>query len=941
MNKKQLILTFSLLGVFSLSSCDGGNVNSSSSHVTESNSSSSFIEKENHVDDLMANLLSLKSLKSTFVLNTQIASSTGLPTLGTNTVEIEGTFDLNLLSLEEISCHLVAEGDYNDAKINLEATYVDSVAYAKVSLPENDDALRYSLKEENFSDVISFITKVSGLSLPTFDGDFNSILSSLIIKETKETSTGYEFSLTFEGEKPITLTLESNKDCELTGVTGNFLVDGSIVSLSMDIEMSTTESLMEISAPSDASSYQNFVNTLEVFDQIADLANNQQFGFSLEISSFSTPNSSTPIVGDDSSLLIDVDGAYDKKAEKGKFTLTCQEKEGDASQQASILFDNEYGYLDYQNSLKLKFAQSDLDEFTSLLMADYPLEEGFFENIFAFLLETPAVTEILLGDYSSLLDALVSLKQEENAVYVTFEGRDFGLGNDSLCTISLTNESLLGISLENFSINGYSFGLDFVLKEFTPIEIEQEQYVTIHALPTMYQQFASLIENPRFNIGIAGIFENGNSLNGVLQVNAKTEEVSLSLSYKELYLDQNNAEAQSVPYTHKVLLDYQNSLFALSYNLLGENESEVTPDEQLKGVLSKQSINDIGNVLSSLMQGRLGELFSNSLGNIALISALEQAENGDWHDLLSFSLFTGVSHTEKGIQIALNPSLLGKEGSLFLLVSQKETGEIESICFSGDVVGGEITFSLEAKEENVVPVTDYETASDSYLVLDSLSILTNAIVKDTELTAHHIGISLDLNAIISHPVIEGDIYIDSSLDPVIYVDVTRTIKSEVTTIQILVQDGFVMSKIGEETSKVSTDEYSASLMDNIMNILGLESSLTSMMEEDTSHPVYGDSIVESYAYNAENRTFSLSMDLGDLSRMSVMNTALGSLPLNLLIDENGYLNEINFDCTLLSILGGLIQITVKGNLNLLDIGESIPQEIIEEEVAFAEIFSSL
>ncbi len=942
MRGKRTLLLLSLLGALSLTACGGEGVSSSSSLPSSSSSSRPSLD---HAEILLANLLDTKSMVGTIQLETLMNSGSSLPGIPNTSIHVGGDFILHLPSLEEASFILSGDAQYNSADGLFEFTYVDQTAYARVEFAndlETTPAIRYKATESELGDVVNFFSDVTGVEMPSLDASLAEILASLTIEETGTAANGgytYEASVTV-GETPLVFTLTSDEDCYLTSVEGTFTDSSSVTSFVMNVNETNSDTIDEVTAPVDADTYRSLVSDLPLFEGIADLANSSQFGFSLSLDSLQSPDFS---IGEGTGLTVTLSGNLDQDTGHSNMTISLQEENGEAAQSVSVYSDDSYGYINYDDALKLAFPASELNEFTSLLMEDFPLDESFFQDIFSGILGNEAVTELLLGDYSSIIEAVTSIEQNDDHLLVTFSGESFGFGELSLLTVSLSHDKLLSLEVENFSLNSSVFSFHLDLLAYEEVEIVKEEYTIVEGLPSIYNQFSSLVASPRFNLAIDGEM-NGQTLEGNMQVDASAESLSLDLNVDEIYsyVPADSTEAVETPYTHQIAIDLMpTDVVAVNYNYVS-GDTEVTPDEELRGYISEASLSSIGQAVSTLMDGRVGDLLSSSLSEIALLSAINKAVNEkNYHDLLNLHFVKAVSSNADGILLTLDLSSAGLEGDTTLLLTQKDTGELESLTLESAALGS-LSFTLEATTSPLTYATDYSTNAAAYTDFSSLSLLVEALGRDAELTTHHLSINLDINALIVHPVLKGDLYIDSSTSDVrVYGSFVRedynilgSLSSE-TAITLAASDGMVYTKIGEERSSATYDEYSADLMSNIMGILGIPESFMSMMTEDTSHPYYFDSILTSYSFAENTNTISLGLDLGDLSRMTVGGTPLDSINVSLAINESGFLSSIAADGFLLA--GGL---PISAQIDLLDIGLPISSEVQSQFDEFVASFNT-
>ena len=957
MNKKALPLLLLGSGALLLASCGGNEVTtpSSSSKDEVSSSQGPIVSNE---EKLMTNLLSMESIFGAFELQAVIPGSSALAL--PQTVEVYGDLAIRMETLEDLSLSFPGELHWNDSIVPFDLTYADGTAYLSAGLPNaGTDRLRISSTIDEIADLGTFLGEALGVEIPSFGdvGRAEDILSSISLTEHPSAQYAHAFTLTIGGAEGFALELGTDEDMNLTIVEGNFLAGDASVRLSYGCELNS-EDCPVISAPSDKDDYQSLGTLAPIAESILALANEKKASFALSVDELSIDGKGS--VGTGSGILLSAEGSIDRANSLMDATLSFQAEGTDSMRTVRVRSEKEKAYLNYSDSLKLSFPQEELDEFTALLMEDFPLEEGLLQELMDIILGSEAIASLLMGDYSVLLDLATGIRQGNGRIEVDLDLSSFSVGDEAAMTVTLASDRILSLDVDGLEWPCYGARLGFTLDllPYEEISFDATGYAEVTGLPSVYAQFSSLVEGGRALIGVSGDIgteEEPETIEGKIYADGVSGSASLALDYKETFVPVSSDGTEGTPLLveHKVLADYipgtmdgetgimGEGTLSVDYDVLGNNTEE--SESHLKGAIGTDAISSMGETVTSLLgeDSRFLPLLENSLENIALLSAIKKAGEGNYEPLLALDFVKEAKNTESGLSFTIVGSSIASD-DLEIVVSQDENAQISSIALE------DIVFTLSSFDGDLPYQTDYLEAKDSYIDLSPMGGLVDALAKDASLDAHHLRLTLDMNLLVINQSVTADLYVDSSdpSDPSLYADIAivhkkafvGTTDSEVAEKLAIDSTGIYMEKATTKSGSTTTtkgswtfEEFSADAMTIVMSILDMDSSFSSMISPITDHPAYYDTLLKGFSCDAEAGSYSLTLALEPLAMMKVLGTvSFGDLNATLTVNEEGYLSKVDFTANVIA--------DIPGTLELLDIGDPIPAEKTEAKDALIASF---
>lgn len=961
MNKKALPLLLLASGALLLASCGTDEVTTSSSGKDETASSSQGPSISNE-ERLMTNLLSMESVFGALEIRAVIPSSSslGLP----QTVEVYGDLAIRMETLEDLSLSFPGEIHWNDSIVPLDLTYAEGTAYLSAGLPNaGTDRLKISSTIDEIGDLGTLIGEALGVEMPSFGdvGGAEDILSAISLTEHPTSQYAHAFYLTIGGEGGLTLDLGTDQDMNLTQVQGNFYAGDALVSLSYGCEINSDD-CPEISVPSDKDDYQSLGTLTPIAEDILALANDMKASFALTLDEFAIDGKGS--IGTGSGLLLSAEGSIDRANSLMDATISFQAEGTETAKSVRIRSEKEKAYLNYSDSLKLSFPQEELDEFTALLMEDFPLEEGLLQDLMDIILGSEAISSLLMGDYSVLLDLATGIRQGNGRIEVDLDLSSFSVGDEAAMTVTLASDRILSLDVDGLEWPYYGARLGFTLDllPYEEISFDATGYAEVTGLPSVYTQFSSLVEGGRALIGVTadlGTPEEPETIEGKIYADGVSGSASLALDYKETFVPVSSDGTEGTPLLveHKILADYipgtmdgetgimGEGVLAVDYDVLGNNTDE--SESHLKGAIGTDAISSMGETVTSLLgeDSRFLPLLENSLENIALLSAIKKAGEGNYEPLLALDFVKEAKNTESGLSFTLVGSSIASD-DLEIVVNQDENGQISSIALE------DIVFTLSSFDGDLPYQTDYLEAKDSYIDLSPMGGLLDALAKDAELDAHHLRLTLDMNLVLVNQSVTADFYIDSKdvENPSAYADIAIVHKnvlgaaeSEVASKLAIDSTGIYLEKATTKSGNTTTtkeswtlEEFSADAMPIVMSILDLGSSFSSMITPITDHPAYYDTLLKGFSYDSEANAYSLTAAIEPLLMMKMkflgQSFSFGDLNATLTLNEEGYLSKVDFTANVMATMN------VPGSLELLDIGDPIPAEKTEAKDALIASF---
>jgi len=720
-SKKGVRFSGIYLGLFSLSlgiSYFGSPLlNSSSSNAEETvvlEEEEEFIDTRTPADFFMLELTSITGLHG-HVNSCEISLPDSDGSASTyNKIALSGDFSLGLPDLDNIGFDFNIDVSYLTSDIkdayqkNLYLNYCNKDLYLslgdlKVSyLDAESSELKEDVKNTLGSDYEALVEVFNGLvvsftssSSSGENGDISLEKASLTINvlETGHYENGYSFD--------VEITYG-----ELTGIQiDNFTYEG--ITVSCDLDITTDKDALSVvkakaSSIENKESYTSLYNLKGIFHNIYNLVKLKQFDIEVDGSIDRISND----INENYLISGNLSADLNKQNYDANLLLTYLDKEKkhySKSIDASLRTNEEkyIAYLDYNNLMKVSLSQEIFEELLGRVQSDFSLaftSSSSSENIFEFILQSEAVKDVQNCHFDSLLSSITSIVTASNLLTINLSLDSFGFGKEAsvLLLLNGAKNAYQEIKLSNVEIGEFLIEeLNLKLGTYSEKEIATEEYYTISALPTIFDQVKNLTQTQRAKIAIEGGFASKKSQSFQSFSGTSTFDIAAKKGTGEINIIQK-VNGSAATKNHHVTIDVTGPEESAGQMNFHYNDGSLN-NEGLWGTISISSLNSVISTIKKLLSSEDERFtkFLDPLKESMASTAIGLITSGHYPPLLKMNILKDVKLNQDSSEFVINSDLIGLGEGVFTLTLSRDSGRITDLEISNLPISNENSLNLK------------------------------------------------------------------------------------------------------------------------------------------------------------------------------------------------------------------------------------------------------
>ncbi len=452
--------------------------------------------------------------------------------------------------------------------------------------------------------------------------------------------------------------------------------------------------------------------------------------------------------------------------EYGNLTIKYVDGEGYINLNESIIGEESSSVLRAKvDTETINWLTNELPEMVSAFAG----ETSSMESLFAFISDSSLVTDIKSGDYSSILDVLTTLRNDDDKIELGLNLSSLGLGDNAEVNIVLDSRvdeehKVLNVDLNNISVGPLQMGAQLNTTGYKDIQIkEKESYDSLSYLPTVFDQVSGILNTKQAGFAIdASLLDNANT---GLRISGEGQfDYGKRFGFGDLTIDQYKYENKGVWYSHKIALDVDNRSSNYSANNAYFVYGDPTGDDNIRGKVTVQSVLDIVEVFKTFLNEnkenpRFTKFIEPILKTLSFGGLADIINSKDYFKLLKNDLVKSMKKTGDNLDLTISGSLFALESDIVIRVIIKDN-KIDSLnVINLGLSGKKLNLSITLKdfdEEKESPI-DY---TKSYIDFSSISVLLKFGINTTKNNYYHLTADVDLNALL---VINVDFQLDVSI----------------------------------------------------------------------------------------------------------------------------------------------------------------------------------
>lgn len=844
-------------------------------------------------------------------------------------VGLDGLLALDTTALENTRFEGHADIDINSTEIDGEINYYDGKIFVEY---ENS---KVYLETTSLLDFIQMIPSYGlNLSLPEelTDIDINSIMSKLDAMEPEKINDGYLFRL--ELTDTIDLLLKSDDEYNFTGVkTNKFYFENTYIYLDFNL-IQHPEADLTFTEPN-ILEYQNFSPAFDLVNAIYNTFTkaNSTINLSLDISYLDRPY-----------LNFDGDLSYDTDLSAVSFDGGIKEVEHNRAHRFNLGYQENNLIVNY-NNLKFKIEKQSISAILGYVLEkvdDNYLQEAF--NKIDELLQNQDFQNIA-NDLNLINNIIKDIEISDSLIVISLDLTALGLDADNITIkVDFSEKELNSIEVKGLNINGYKADIGLSLKQYTPINYNLNDYVSIDPALCLLEAYEGLSKENRFRLEFSGTVDDQNETTSDINMKGGLQfDIANKYGYGELDLKDAN------DYNHNIKLDMRSF-----------DEILFTYNEQTKGRFSSDFFTDVVDMASEILNNKddhFYELFGDLMNSMSSLPLMEAINSKDYGKLFEIGLVNSLNVSENSIDLQINGGLLGIDSTLNLeLIFDSHAANSAEIIKSLRIYDFEFEQNIYSLEINLKQFDDglEETRldpSDTYIDFNSLAVLLRLGINTSIYNHYHfsgeaslnvLGINIDLPIDLKILNESGDVSIAIELEKI---PLIPGVNSEVNglhfnsnrKISIYYTDGYFYLHRQEKASpnilawnktdyELTAKVESQYFLDNIIYYLcdftlGLSDSILNQIgdssdESNDNSIIHYENILSDFSYNdqVERPYFHFGINMLELTKMDMFS----DLGVNVYINpEDNTLSGISLNLN----LDILVQISLNANLDIVDLGQ--------------------
>jgi hypothetical protein len=869
---------------------------------------------------------------------------------------------------------------------------------------------------EMVGDAFDFTSISSSLSSMTSSLDTSALLTAFGAMESvkqEDNSINYYMNLPF-GDFNMPIMMSSDSDYNLTEILlpgYNGTPSSSTVDLangmSFYADIKCAYGSVEIGTPAyNVSSYHPLVNSLDLVGSLYNLVAKPKFGISLVDASLTHVVDSDKNVNEttDLSLNANVDLLDMSKPLIG---ASMSMKAGETTQTLAVDYTDSTTFVNLSNVVKAKMSQATFDALlgsiknTSFGGSDASKTEDSINKILDLMTSVKLTNTIkaimngvtsvkgctLLngmndGKYEAAFDFITSITSTDNKIVIVLNLSPLSIDGTITLTLDATSGAgnLLSLELSDIALASFTFSGTLQVNDYVaPEAVVSDNYQALTHLPTVYDQFASIMSDKKGAFSLSGnVMDSGSTTKGfTFSGSAELDVDPKSTTYKsgtgDILItnlsgldDSNNQISQD----YKVAIDVAgvDQMF-FTYNsgafVKDSNGKDTTTPKYLKGRFTINTLNDIISLVESLISSKDARFSKYSSTFTSLLSGTIVGDLVDnkLSSLVENNILVSTSFESNSSTFVIAKGLMGTTSDVTIKINYDVSGKLASLAVNLTTGGKDIALNVGVKATTGKLQRIADHTLSNYMDFSQISVLLEYLKNDALLGTSETNSVSTYHLVADASATLGVLNIDAvKIDMYLYLDgATFKMYGSVTLPMITSVDcngkgnhlgGTRTTTFAYETNEDDPDgtvyikryddnfwwihdpinsasDYTMyrkvdgkEFMNNIKGwllgfMLGIEDSIfDSSSSSSTSSPIYVENGLNSFTYTAGTTpTWNLSLDLGALTNVS----ALKDMDLTLKGNSTSkVLNKLDFTLGIVE----LVKITLTMNVSLDNVSDS-------------------
>ena len=381
-------------------------------------------------------------------------------------------------------------------------------------------------------------------------------------------------------------------------------------------------------------------------------------------------------------------------------------------------------------------------------------------ELFSFVTESTFVTSIKNGDYSTILDLLKNIENNENSLEIGLNLSSLGFGENAEVALAFDSRTgaqnkVLNVDISNVEMGSFVFNAGLNTNNFKEIKIdEEESYDEMSYLPTVFDQVANIVDTKKTGFTIQGSILDADHVGITLDGKGQLD-LGNKFGFGDLTLNEYKYKGAGLYYSHKLAVDVDNTTSDYTKNnahfVYGPKNGD-----NIKGKVTIQSVLDIIEVGKDFLNdNKENPKFTKFIDPIVKMMSLGEFGNiiteSNYLRLLKNDLVKSAKKNGNQLDLTIGGELFDLENDMVIRVNLKE-GKIDSLqLINFELSGGKIlniSISLADYEEGRESSVD-KSNMKQFMDLSSISLLLKFGINTTKNNYYHISadINLDLKLI--------------------------------------------------------------------------------------------------------------------------------------------------------------------------------------------------
>jgi len=698
-----------------------------------------------------------------------------------------------VLSLKDTSVALVMNG-WPDISFDVDTTLVYNGVSKDINISLADSNLylsalgiKYKTTSENMDklfDKIYTLAAAAGIdSIDLSSAIDTSKATSLLdnLTSSGDTTTGFVYTLPLDEAKTQIITLKSDGEYNLTGVSAtNLTLSG--ITMSFDVTTNMNAALNTANfIPSDSASYLDIYNSWDMIQQVADLVMKPSFGVAIDIDMTKTVTENSvaktyqvaDIAGTANLDVTNMNfaGGLDIKAPNEETLLSdyaalTSDKITEQSVAANYVqtgtADKKDGvvYAAYNDAFKVKMTTSVMDALIAKIKADFPTQDVASTNtLFSFITESTVMKALAKGKYEAVVNMLDSITTANNQIIVNVSLKDLGLGDAAKVVVTLdgnsTAASLAKIAISGVELSDYDMAATFSLSSYTKPTLVETDYQTLDKLPNIYDQVYAIAQDTKVGATLTGSVmgydsttkkatTSGVTFDGSTEFDANqdlTKDASGKSGTGSLALKQmkNGALYQE----HDIGIDVRGT----DKMLFRYTSSASSKQDYLNGKFTIDTLNDVIGLVKKLMAStdKRYTKFFDALKETTATTVVGEIMAKDYETLLRNKILTKLDVYADEINLVIDKKLLGSTTDIAVSIALDSASKVSSFTITDFAISGQMinaTIALAAYDAGkLATLPDNVT----YMDFSQIEVLMQFGITTSELNYFHITATAGVN----------------------------------------------------------------------------------------------------------------------------------------------------------------------------------------------------